>query len=765
MPGASNSNDGFLAPPSRSGFPVGMKRATDTRRTNSDDDDDEEEVDPQVAAALSAALFSDLTAHQQQQAAAAASADGGDAPADAAGAGDTVKAGVEALKALAEPPQARRKDCVICEAPAKYTCPRCNARTCSLTCVKKHKVEASCSGIVDAAAPVPLNEFTDKHLARDYHFMQDMDRVVSNAHRGLDRHWRYDIRALPPPLHALREAAKKRGVLCQITSEGMSKRDRNTSRFDRRRDAIIWHVEFDVRGVVKSRNFRVESHWGNERFRLGDLFAAAWQTNPALLCFHIRRGYNRASSWVEKGTASAGANATAEASPTEAAEPTAEGAEGGTPTESKAPAAPTDISGIPSAVVSTGEKDVHREEEQGTPNAGVTVSDSDDDDANDGNKANAAGSSGKAPTTPRSMTAKANIDRYLSEAPNMAEDLLFLVKAERLGTVEAYFRLNPNATIHDNLRHVFFVNEYPTVIVARAEDAANYPIVTEAQRVAIRETFRPKHHPNDRARPMHHQQQQQQQGDDSQQAASPGEAGVDGAAPAPRLDFDNLSDEQKDRLRRVPCRQYSRFSKCDRGDACPFWHCEPSELPACRSMVQMGQCPLGPRCSFSHDEAVVRRTREDPEFRRVRRGPDGGDDAHGDRPTSLRGGRGRGRGRGRGGPGGAYLRGYSGQAPPAAPPPQRPAIHIPLDPHAAAGMGASPGQQHQHAAAGAHQPSHHHHHHHHQQHSDPRWSERQQHRHDAESSVYPPGYAAYMPPPSHSQQQQHHAPPQWHPPQ
>lgn len=77
--------------------------------------------------------------------------------------------------------------CVICdEAAAKYTCPGCQARTCSLACVQRHKVEvrdrdvgrrglavpsspgdaaqSNCTGKRNRTAYVPLSEFSDAEL-------------------------------------------------------------------------------------------------------------------------------------------------------------------------------------------------------------------------------------------------------------------------------------------------------------------------------------------------------------------------------------------------------------------------------------------------------------------------------------------------------------------------------------------------------------------------------------------------------------------------
>jgi hypothetical protein len=587
-------------------------RGKTQRPEDFDEDDAEESVDPAVQAALSAALWADL--HPLNQADLAD--DGSDADADHGGA-DTAANGTTS----SSPMLPVAKICALCGHDAKYTCPRCAARTCSLTCIRRHKAEKPCSGIADVTEMVPLSKFSDKHLQRDFHFIEDVKRAVDNAHRGFDNTWRFSFRALPPPLHALREAAKKRGVLCQITSEGMSKRDRNTSRYDRRRDSIIWHIDFDVKGTVSTKNFAVECHWGNERFLLKDIFAQSWESNPRLPSYHIRRGYNRASSWVENpaGPVAGHDNKNGE-----------NGNDNAT-VDADGFATPSGPAGPNSANANT-------------PGP-VVMSDSepDNDDADDREAATASAAA------PRDLTAfdgetmvkKANVDRFILEHGPLETKAIFLIKADRVGSVDCYFKLNPAATLHDNLRQVFFVNEFPTIIVAPVERAPLYPIITDQQRTAMRESFRARPReplPQYAARPafvaspsgggaagfgfpgagalgdgQQQQAMQQGSGDFSGAPSTTGES---------RTDFTKLTDEQRGRLARVPCRNFRRRGTCDRGAECPFWHCAEHELPACRSMVQLGQCPLGPRCSFSHDEAVVRRTREEPEFRRVQRGGD-----------------------------------------------------------------------------------------------------------------------------------------------
>lgn len=57
------------------------------------------------------------------------------------------------------------KNCEVCNAvEAKYTCPKCEVRTCCISCVKIHKKELECDGIRDKTKFIPKNQFTDLDL-------------------------------------------------------------------------------------------------------------------------------------------------------------------------------------------------------------------------------------------------------------------------------------------------------------------------------------------------------------------------------------------------------------------------------------------------------------------------------------------------------------------------------------------------------------------------------------------------------------------------
>ncbi|EDK44260.1 conserved hypothetical protein [Lodderomyces elongisporus NRRL YB-4239] len=72
--------------------------------------------------------------------------------------------------------------CLICLSNrAKYTCPACAYKTCSLFCYKTHQREQSCTGKVDVTRFVTRDELsqTPVHLNRDYNYLQNVDRKIS----------------------------------------------------------------------------------------------------------------------------------------------------------------------------------------------------------------------------------------------------------------------------------------------------------------------------------------------------------------------------------------------------------------------------------------------------------------------------------------------------------------------------------------------------------------------------------------------------------
>ncbi|ORC88660.1 uncharacterized protein TM35_000162980 [Trypanosoma theileri] len=450
----------------------------------------------------------------------------------------------------------RKKVCCICGDAALYTCPGCNARTCSITCIRVHKQEFKCTGERDIAKKVPLSEFTDKHLQRDYHFLEDVRRVVSNCDRTFPKMWRYTFRALPPPLHALREAAKKRGVVCQITSEGMAKRDANTSRYDRKTETITWRCQFNFHKP----DFSVATDWGSERHRLGDILAYCWATNPPLPCFHINKQYNRASKWIgtEKhdDVEQENTEEKAEQEQEEEKEVSVEEAKKETFVNSEdtltSPQSLEHRHNLHSQSQDQHQEHYQQEQQQEQQEEGTWMP-------------------SQLSVSPAfsDIKSKQDVESFLAMEP-----IIILSQAERLGLQRKYFRLSPFSTLNETLRTLFFINEFPVFEVIHASDLELYPLVTEADKETIRESFRMAPRPPKPER-------------------------------KPRRTKADLTPDEVERYAKVPCRMFLAGRCKLTEDNCPYWHCEYKDVPACRSFVKFASCEKGDRCSFRHDPAAV----------------------------------------------------------------------------------------------------------------------------------------------------------------
>jgi hypothetical protein len=132
--------------------------------------------------------------------------------------------------------------CHTCDQhPPKYTCPGCGRKTCSLACVKEHKVRFSCTGKRDRTAFVKRTDLSYDTLKSDYKFLEEINRIEDVSKRTQPPAAR---RQLPKPLKNLVEQARSRGVSLVLVSPGMTRRRQNTTRFDFKSKLIHWRVEW-----------------------------------------------------------------------------------------------------------------------------------------------------------------------------------------------------------------------------------------------------------------------------------------------------------------------------------------------------------------------------------------------------------------------------------------------------------------------------------------------------------------------------------------
>ncbi|KAI0205692.1 hypothetical protein F4808DRAFT_409935 [Astrocystis sublimbata] len=162
--------------------------------------------------------------------------------------------------------------CTICRIQEpKYKCPRCQARTCSLPCVKKHKMWSSCNGERDPTVYVGLDRLkTDAGIDHDYNFLTKIERSVERAERIMreDRDILPQEECRPPPhkrtrfnkgqsrgrtavddgprkwdrnaIHRLRHL----GIHVSSLPYGMTRAKENNTSWNRRSKTINWQIEW-----------------------------------------------------------------------------------------------------------------------------------------------------------------------------------------------------------------------------------------------------------------------------------------------------------------------------------------------------------------------------------------------------------------------------------------------------------------------------------------------------------------------------------------
>ncbi|CAN8217522.1 unnamed protein product [Coccothraustes coccothraustes] len=122
---------------------------------------------------------------------------------------------------------------------AKYRCPRCMKYSCSLLCVKKHKLALSCNGVRDKTAFVSVNEFTDLNLLSDYRFLEDVGRTADAA----ARHCLVHSPATKRLLYCLRNKARGCNIELKTLPAGFTKRRENSTTFNSMENKFYWHLK------------------------------------------------------------------------------------------------------------------------------------------------------------------------------------------------------------------------------------------------------------------------------------------------------------------------------------------------------------------------------------------------------------------------------------------------------------------------------------------------------------------------------------------
>ncbi|XP_056089254.1 box C/D snoRNA protein 1 [Rhinichthys klamathensis goyatoka] len=145
--------------------------------------------------------------------------------------------------------------CDVCETEeAKYRCPSCKKHTCSLACVKQHKMVSGCCGVRDKTTFVPLAEFDEINLLNDYRFLEDTARLSQQSNRdavllGSRRH--------PKEGMWMIRRARAAKVTLKFLPKIFSKHRENRTVFRRAEGRFHWHlkIHFPQSNAVYSERF------------------------------------------------------------------------------------------------------------------------------------------------------------------------------------------------------------------------------------------------------------------------------------------------------------------------------------------------------------------------------------------------------------------------------------------------------------------------------------------------------------------------------
>ncbi|XP_065056062.1 box C/D snoRNA protein 1-like [Rhopilema esculentum] len=133
-----------------------------------------------------------------------------------------------------------KRKCEVCEVTeSKYKCPGCSMQTCSLPCVKRHKVQNECDGKRCKTAFVDIKEFSDQNLLSDYRFLEDVSRNTDSATRDslkmFKSHNKHRYNFL--------KQARARKINLHLLSYGMTRQKENTSMFNYKKKCLVWRVK------------------------------------------------------------------------------------------------------------------------------------------------------------------------------------------------------------------------------------------------------------------------------------------------------------------------------------------------------------------------------------------------------------------------------------------------------------------------------------------------------------------------------------------
>lgn len=168
----------------------------------------------------------------------------------------------------------RLGNCEVCsKVESKYTCPKCEVKTCSLGCVNVHKKELQCDGIRDRTKFIPIRKMTENDFMSDYHFLEEATRFVELQKKN--QMTNRNQSSLPQRKHKLRTACSKRKIFIKFFKNKFSKSQENSSYFQQQTNKILWHVDYIFPNLG---NLKISMKNCDEDLPLGELLIKLFES-------------------------------------------------------------------------------------------------------------------------------------------------------------------------------------------------------------------------------------------------------------------------------------------------------------------------------------------------------------------------------------------------------------------------------------------------------------------------------------------------------
>ncbi|XP_077573207.1 box C/D snoRNA protein 1 [Stigmatopora nigra] len=130
--------------------------------------------------------------------------------------------------------------CGVCGVEeAKYNCPACLKRSCSLPCVKKHKEKSRCSGVRNKTAFLKVSHMDEMALLSDYRFLEDTGRIAGCAQRD-------NLISIPYKTNQAKKLtvkARMMNITLKTLPSTFTRRKENSTIFRYGEKVFMWHLK------------------------------------------------------------------------------------------------------------------------------------------------------------------------------------------------------------------------------------------------------------------------------------------------------------------------------------------------------------------------------------------------------------------------------------------------------------------------------------------------------------------------------------------